>query len=141
MKKTNFRISAIVLCITVIFSTSVVFASTTTLMSYSGRGIRDKDSVETFSLSKNTTIHLEHKTTGVQYNGAQPDSKCSLQIALLKKGTFSYAATGDEVYMTGLGAKNTAWTKSSGTYRLHFATKALSETWWPGADIEGRIYK
>ncbi len=37
--------------------------------------------------------------------------------------------------------RTATWTKAAGTYRLHFATKMKTETWWPGATINGRIYK
>lgn len=140
MKRNFFSILTFIVCLMVFFSTTFAFAATN-LMTYNGRGIRDKDSVETFVLSQSTTITLEHSTTGVTDNGTQPNEKCQLLVSLMKKGTFSYAETGDEIRTTGIESKSATWTKAKGTYKLHFATKMLTETWWPGANIEGRIYK
>lgn len=141
MKKNFFRICTLTLCFAIFFCTSVAFAASTTLMSYNGIGIRDKDSVEKFTLGKSTTIHLEHETTAVEYNGPNEDSACELKVSLMKKNTLSYTETGDEIKTTGIQSKTATWTKAAGTYRLHFATKMKTETWWPGATINGRIYK
>ena len=51
--------------------TMVTYAASTTLMTYSGTGIRDKASVKTFTLSSTTTITVHHTTTGFEKNLSQ----------------------------------------------------------------------
>lgn len=139
-KKTFAKILIITFCISLILTTTVAFAATV-LLSYNGTGIRSMDSAQTFELSSQTTIKLNHHTTGVTYNGTQPDNKAVLTVNLMRKGTIFWSNTGDSITTTGIQNKSATWTKSSGKYKLHFSTQALSETWWPGVNVNGTITK
>lgn len=139
-KKSLSKVIVVVFCLSIFLSTSVAFAATT-LLSYSGTGIRDKSSAQTFELTKSTKIKLTHNTTGVTYNGTQPNSKAILTVDLMRKGTIFYSRTGDSITTTGIQSKTATWRKSSGKYKLHFTTKTWTETWWPGVNVNGKITK
>ena len=112
--------------------TMVTYAASTTLMTYSGTGIRDKASVKTFTLSSTTTITVHHTTTGFEKN--LPVTKY-VEISLLRKTGFSFYKTGDSfcVYEANSGSKS--WRKDSGTYRLNFRTYGSYQGEWAGANI------
>lgn len=135
-----FKLIVSAFCFAMIFSTSIAFAATT-LLSYSATGVRDMHSANSFTLSSQTKVTLKHNTTGVTYNGTQPNSKAVLTVNLMRKGTVLYAKTGGSFTTTGIKSKTVSWKKSAGTYRLQFTTTALSETWWPGVDINGKVTK
>lgn len=65
MKKNCFlsKIAAFLLCFILLTSTTVVFAGSTNLMSYSGKGICAKASVQNFELTKDTKITIDHNQT------------------------------------------------------------------------------
>ena len=116
--------------------TMVTYAASTTLMTYSGPGIRDKASVKTFTLSSTTTITVHHTTTGFEKN--LPVTKY-VEISLLRKTGFSFYKTGDSfcVYEANSGSKS--WRKDSGTYRLNFRTYGSYQGEWAGANIRGSV--
>jgi hypothetical protein len=116
--------------------TMVTYAASTTLMTYSGTGIRDKASVKTFTLSSTTTITVHHTTTGFEKN--LPVTKY-VEISLLRKTGFSFYKTGDSfcVYEANSGSKS--WRKDSGTYRLNFRTYGSYQGEWAGANIRGSV--
>ena len=116
--------------------TMVTYAASTTLMTYNGTGIRDKNSVKTFKLSSTTTITVHHTTTGFEKN--LPVTKY-VEISLLRKTGFSFYKTGDSfcVYEANSGSKS--WRKDSGTYRLNFRTYGSYQGEWAGANIRGSV--
>ena len=139
-KKVFSKILVVTFCLSLFLTTTVAFAATV-LLSYNGTGIRDMDSAQTFELSSQTKITLKHNTTGVTYNVTQPNSKAVLTVNLMRKGFLFWGNTGDSITTTGIQSKTVTWTKSEGKYKLHFTTKALSETWWPGVNVNGTITK
>lgn len=146
IKKRKLELIALVLVLFFALSTVSAFAATT-LMTYNGTEIRNKDSVNTFSLSGTTTITLNHKTTAWTGKGDLSNNECKITINLLKKGTIGYSDTGDSVTYVGVNSssyKTKSWTKASGTYRLHFktgVTREMGSYYYPGADINGNIKK
>ena len=118
--------------------TMVTYAASTTLMTYNGTGIRDKNSVKTFTLSSTTTITVQHTTTGFEKN--LPVTKY-VEISLLRKGPFMYNKTGDSFCVYGVDSRSKSWTKDSGTYRLNFRTYGSYQGEWAGANIRGSVTK
>lgn len=74
-------------------STTVVFAASTTLMSYEGKGIRAKESVQTFELTKETKITIDHDQT-ISPSYAPRESVSSMTVILQKKELFSIVIQG-----------------------------------------------
>lgn len=137
------KIIAIVFCLMVVTST-MVFA-TTTLMTYSGTDIRNKASLQNFTLSKQTDITVKHRTVAVKgvdgYTGT-----VKLTIYLQKKNSLGlYKNTGDSFYLKGTQpqSKDKTWTKGSGTYRLLFSSykEDYQGALWPAFDIKGSVIK
>lgn len=134
---------AIIFCVFVIMSTVTAFAATTTLLTYEGTGIRDKNTISQAKLSKKTTITVKHTTSDVVNIGKLDPNKYSLKVTLLKKGSISWNDTGDSFYVQGKTTKTVSWTKSAGTYKLNFYSKkpTSSGAVWPAFDISGKITK
>lgn len=124
----------------VMLSTTTVFAATT-LLSYDGSGIRSKDSVNSFSLSKKTTITVKHTTTDIKSIGSKSPSNYSIIVSLKKKNNLFYTLTGDDFTVKGITSKNTTWTKSAGTYKLYFHGKKTTDGLSPAFDIKGKVVK
>lgn len=146
-RKRSWNSIAAVVVIVFALSTISVFAASTTLMTYDGTEIRNKQSVSTFKLSGTSKITLNHKTTKWTGKGDLANNECKITINLLKKGSIGYSETGDVVTYIGLNStsyKTKSWTKGSGTYRLHFktgTTRTNGSYYYPGADIKGNIKK
>lgn len=138
-KKTE--IILITCCIMLLISTLTAHAATN-LMEYNGTGIRQKSSVNSFTLNKKTTFTVKHNTTGVTYIGKNSPSKYTLNIYLQKKSGLQYSNTGDSFSLKGVGSKNKKWTKNKGTYRLYFQSPYPGEgKIWAGFNINGKIVK
>ena len=124
----------LVFCTILIF-TSVALAGET-LMTYKGKGIRDKMSVDSFKLTKKTKYVVSHKTTNDCPNNLK------MQIRLMKKnsaGAWKYA---DKKFtQTGKGSSSATWTDSKGNYRLHFYIPKPGYGSWGSMNIEGTVKK
>lgn len=132
------KITTFLLCFILLASTFVAFAASTELLSYNGTGIRSKASVQNFKLTKETTITINHnQTVNPAYQMREP--YCSMKVSLQKKGTIFYSDTGDSVTTYGSGGFKRSYTKSSGTYRLYFASIPLADETWPAYDINGTV--
>lgn len=140
MKKNYFlaKITTFLLCFILLASTVVAFAASTELLSYNGKGIRSKASVNNFKLTKETTITIDHNQT-VNPAYQMRESYCSMEVSLQKKGTIFYSNTGDSVTTYGSGGFTRSYTKSAGTYRLYFSSIPLADETWPAYDINGTI--
>lgn len=80
----------IVCCMILIAGTVSAYAATS-LMTYNGSGIRQKVSVNSFTLSKSTIVTVKHSTTGVTYIGTNSPSNYTLKIYLQKKNGLKYS--------------------------------------------------
>lgn len=128
-------------CIILLVSTAFAYAATN-LMTYNGTGIRQKSSVNSFTLSKSTAFTVKHSTTGVKYIGNNSPSNYKLIIYLQKKNGLQYSNTGDSFSLKGTGNKSKSWTKGKGTYRLYFQSPYPGEgKVWAGFDINGKVVK
>ncbi len=142
MKKNYFlsKITTFLLCFILLASTTVAFAASTPLMSYNGKEIRAKASVNNFKLTNQTTFTIDHnQTINAAYKARE--SSCSMTVKLQKKGTIVYSDTGDSVKTYGTDGFRKSYTKSSGTYRLYFSSTALSDGIIPSFDINGTVKK
>lgn len=139
-KYNQLRIIISMFLVIVMLSTTTVFAATT-LLSYDGTGIRGKDSVHSFELSKKSTITVKHTTTDIGSIGGKSPSNYSIVVSLLKKNNLFYNSTGDDFTVKGIKSKNATWTKSAGTYKLHFQAKKTTDGLSPAFDIKGKVVK
>lgn len=64
-----------------------------------------------------------------------------MRVYLQKKGVIKYNDTGDSVKTTGSGGFTKSLTKSSGKYRLYFASEYLSDNTLPKFNINGTVTK
>ncbi len=109
-------------------------------MSYEGKGIRAKESVQTFELTKETKITIDHDQT-ISPSYAPRESVSSMTVILQKKGVIFYSDTGDSVKTYSSGGFIRSYTKSSGKYRLYFSSTVLSDNTIPSFDIIGTVTK
>lgn len=124
-----------VLCVLVVVST-VAFAEGE-LMTYNGEGIMDKDSIGKFTLEETRTFTVYHNTSS--FPVLAPGSTGSVTISLLRKGAFFFNETGDEFTVVGVAAGYKRWTKTAGTYKLHFRVDGSNYGILPTANINGRV--
>lgn len=124
----------------ILISCTIVSAASTTLMSYKETGIRSRDSVNNFTLSKTTTIKINHNQKVAETFGYS-SSKCKMTVNLQKKGTFFFSDTGDSMVKYGNTSGSKTLSKSKGTYRLHFESQAINSTAWPSFNISGTVKK
>ena len=109
-------------------------------MTYEGFGIRSKKSAQNIELNAETSITVNHDQT-VNTAYLPRESSCSMTVSLQKKGLLVYSDTGDEFTLYGSNSTVKTWNKAKGTYRLWFASNALSDETWPSYDIEGKVTK
>lgn len=141
MKKTYFlsRITTVILCFILLAGTITAFAASTQLMSYNGTGIMAKASVSNFTLSKETTITINHNQS---LNPAYAKYKDAyLDVKLQKKGVLVYSDTGDTKTCKGGAGFKQSYTKSKGTYRLYFSSHQYADQIFPKFDIKGTVTK
>ncbi|HHW94751.1 MAG TPA: hypothetical protein GX736_02335 [Mogibacterium sp.] len=140
-KKNRTKITLFLCCIFISINTIFAYA-VTTIMTYNGEGIRQKPSVNSFSLSKTTSITVKHNTTAVRYIGTTSPDNYKLIIYLQRKNGLSYSYTGDSFSLKGIGSKSKTWNKGSGRYRLFFQSPYPGEGQiWAGFDINGKVTK
>lgn len=137
VKNLLLKISTISFCAILISSTTILAASST-LLSYNGQGIRSRPSVSSFSLSRDTTITINHKQT-LNTPYIPVESSSYMTVSLQKKGLFYYNDTGDNMRNTGTNYDRKTMRNSAGTYRLYFQANEISPTLWPSFDISGNI--
>lgn len=118
--------------------TTLAFAASTTLMTYNGTGIRDKNSVSNFTLSSRSSFTVRHRTTSFE---TSVPVDMSVTISLLRKNGLSYNKTGDSFNVYGASSDSKSWTKDSGTYKLNFHTNGAWQGTWAAANISGSVTK
>ena len=118
-KKKLSNIIIISICIVLLCPMLQAFAASTTLLTYSGKGIRGKDSVNTFSLTKNTDIKITHNTTGwVGIDGRNKDD-LYVKISVKEKGLLFYNETGNSFKVYGIGKRTKTFTEGKGFFGKH----------------------
>lgn len=138
-RKKILRVSIISLCL-IMLLTTLAFGATT-LMSYNGTGIRDKESAQTFNLSKKSSVTVNHASTAVGVDGFKGTIK--LTVYLQKKNSNgNFVNTSHNFSLTGSGKKEkkVTWSLEKGTYRLYFkSTKDMPSNVWPQFDVKGTV--
>lgn len=127
-------------CMILLASTTIVFAGSTTLLTYEGFGIRSKKSVQNFELTQTTSITVNHNQT-VNTAYSPRESSCSMKVSLQRKGVLVYSDTGDEFTLYGSNSTVRTWSKAKGTYGLWFSSIPLIDETWPSYDINGKVTK
>lgn len=135
IKKLPYIVSTI-FCV-IFLCTTMVYASST-LMTYKGTGIRDKNSTQSFHLATKTTIVVSHTTDKFE---KKIPAMCGVKISLLRKNGFSYYRTGDSFSVEGIGSDTHKWKKDAGDYKLHFQTYGAYQGYWVAANIHGTVKK
>lgn len=128
MKKNFLKKIVICTCFLMIFCSATVFA--TTFMSYEGWGIYRKDSVQTFSLSRQTVIYIQHTT--VNWDDGVNSNVMTIKVKK-KNGLGYYAETGQNFSVRGVRSLTDYWTLEPGTYRLGFQSDGAT------AHIKGQV--
>lgn len=124
-----------IVCFLMICTTMTAFAATT-LLTYNGTGIGGKFSVNSFNISSNSNITINHNTTA--WSGVGPASTLTLTIRIYQKNSLGlYSSTKDYFTCTGVGSNKATFNINSGTYKLYFSSNMSAAA----ADINGTVVK
>lgn len=122
-------------CALMICTTVTAFAAAT-ILKYDGTGIGGKFSVNSFTLSSNSNVTVNHNTT--KWSGVGPQATPTLTIRLYQKNSLGlYTSTKDYLTCTGVGSNQATFNINSGTYKLYFSSNMSSAA----ADINGNVVK
>lgn len=103
-----------IFCFSLLFGSTIAFAGSSQLLSYDGKNIRSKETVNSFELNSETTFTVNHTQT-LNSTYVPRESQCKMETKLQRKGFVFYSDTGDTKTVTGTGGFTSTLKKSGDT--------------------------